>query len=81
MRMIQKYPRKFWLLLVVALMVSWITFFIPYDLVNKLTGVSFPIFFILVSLVELICATTIAYLFMKYRQSEEKRNSKWKYHP
>lgn len=75
------FPRKFWILSAFALVVASLVLFVPYELVKEVTGLSFAVFLVTVSLVEFACAAVIMYFFMKYRRGREKRESEWTYHP
>ena len=76
-----RYPKKFWIVSGFCVFIAMSVLFIPFDQIQELTGVSFLVFFFATSLVELVCACSIAYVFIKYRPSEEERNSEWTYHP
>lgn len=75
------YPRRFWIITGFSLLVASGVMFIPFDVIQELTGVSFLVFLLSVLLVEFASVLVIVWQLLKHRPDEEERESRWLYHP
>jgi len=75
------YPKKFWIITGLSLIIASGVLFIPFNTIHQLTGISFLPFLLFVLIVEFICALVVAWQILKHKDDEEARESQWRYHP
>lgn len=74
-----------WILGSVMALIACVALFIPYEYVQENYGISFPVFFGIMCLIELLTALVIiVFVQRQRRKNEEMRKEKdgdWKYYP
>jgi hypothetical protein len=73
-------PRKAWALVFALGGIAIGSLLVPYDIIGNGIGLSFEIFFILVSGIQLITALGIGAVVVRYRGQNEQDVSEWRYH-
>jgi 4-amino-4-deoxy-L-arabinose transferase-like glycosyltransferase len=73
-------PKKAWALVLALGVIAVGSLLVPYELIGDAIGLSFELFFILVSGIQLATALGIGAVVVRYRGRNEQEVSEWRYH-
>lgn len=74
-----------WILASIMALIACIALFIPYEYVQQNYGVSFPVFFGIICLIELVTAVVIVIFLQrqktKHEENRKEKDGDWRYYP